>query len=204
MNRRIDIQRLPSNNKSSPNRPTQIETTGRITTGHASRGSGLANTIRDIGNSLFDEIVLPTLKNAIVDFFSSGITMAMFGDDRRDVRGGRPRAYNRQYTRRQEPIRRARPLTRRDSRYSRPTREVTEVFEDVFFQDRKDAELVLGRLMERIADYGVASVGDLYSLVGLSTNYTHERYGWVDLSGVGIQFTTEGYIIGLPEVIYLD
>jgi len=78
------------------------------------------------------------------------------------------------------------------------------VFEDIFYDNRDDAEQVLGRLMETVAEFDVATLGDLYSMVGLTTNYTHESYGWDDLSGCTVHYSTNGYVIDLPDVIYLN
>ena len=59
--RKIDISNLPSNNKTSSNRPREIESIvdGRARTG---KGGGLASDVQNIGNSLFEEIILPAVK----------------------------------------------------------------------------------------------------------------------------------------------
>jgi hypothetical protein len=173
-----------------------IVTTGRVKT---RKGGGLASEIRNIGNSLFAEIIMPAMKGAVLDFFNDGLRMAMFGRDDINRRGsGRHTAYNRMHKKRGTH---GRDRDRRSS--NRNVRQTEEIFEDIFFDDRNDAENVLGRMMELIAEYGWATIGDLYSLVGLSANYTHERYGWDDLRRCRVQFTSEGYVIDLPEPDYL-
>lgn len=192
--RKFDINSLPSNDlEPREGKDVSVVTTGRVKT---RKGGGLANEVRTIGNSLFEEIILPAIKSAIVDFFSNGVNMVMFGKDSMNRRGGRHTAYNRMHKKRGTS-------GRQDRRSSRNVTRTEEVFEDIFFDQRDDAEMVLGRMMELTAEYGWATIGDLYSLVGMSANYTHERYGWDDLRRCRIQFTTEGYVIDLPEPDYL-
>ena len=193
--RNLNLNRLPSNDREPrEDKDVSIVTSGGIKT---RKGGGLAKDVRTIGNSLFEEIILPSIKSAIVDFFSNGISMVMFGKDSVGRRGGQT-AYSKQYQRGRQ-----RGRTNRRGPAMRNIRQTEEVFEDIFFDERGDAELVLGRMMELTAEYGWATVGDLYSLVGLSANYTHERYGWENLGRCRIQFTTEGYVIDLPEPDYL-
>ena len=191
--RKLDINRLPSNDlEPRDDRNVEIVTTGRVKT---RKGGGLANEVRGIGNSLFEEIILPAVKSAIVDFFSNGVNMVMFGRESTSRGRGRHTSYNRMHKNRQR---------RQDRRSPRQNvRRTEEIFEDIFFDDRHDAEKTLGRMMELIVDYGWVTIGDLYSLVGLGSNYTHERYGWNDLHRCRVQYTTEGYIIDLPEPDYI-
>lgn len=192
--KKVDLNSLPSNNMEPVDKDISVVTTGRIKT---RKGGGLANEVRTIGNSLFEEIILPAVKSAVVDFFSNGVNMIMFGRESTRPRGdGRHTAYNRMHKGRQRSSR-----NRRSS--SQNIRQTEEIFEDIFFDERHDAENTLGRMMELTAEYGWATIGDLYSLVGLSSNYTHERYGWDDLRRCRIQFTTEGYVIDLPDPEYL-
>ena len=114
----------------------------------------------------------------------------MFG---RDSVGshGRHTSYNSRYQQR----------TQRSSRRPRrqKVRHVEHVFEDIFFDDRRDAEEVLGRMMELIVEYGQATMGDLHQMCGLASNYTYEQYEWNDLRNCRVIHSTEGYLIDFPE-----
>jgi len=118
----------------------------------------------------------------------------MFGED--TPTRGRPQSYNKQY--------RSRAPARSRSPNRSIIRQTEEAFEDLFFEDRNDAQRVLGRMMELVADYGSATMGDLHSLVGLAQNVTHESWGWDDLSGVRVHFSSEGYVIDFPDPIYFN
>lgn len=189
--RKINLDGLPSNNELSSNPKAALK--GGVKT---RASGGTANKVRDIGNSLFEEIILPSLKNSIIDFFGEGIRMVINGGQgQAPARHGSHRSYNSMY--RQQDRRRGRQSPRRQAS------QTEAVYEDVYFDNRDDAQLVLGRMMELTAEYGWATIGDLYSTVGINANYTHERYGWSDLRGCRVIYTTEGYLIDLPDPEYL-
>ncbi len=191
--RKFDIDSLPSNNLEPTDKDISVVTTGRIKT---RKGGGLANTVRNIGNSLFAEMVMPALKAATIDFFSEGVRMLITGGESIGRRRGGHTSYDRMHNKRRQRVSRGRSSNRRN------VRQTETIFEDIFFDERNDAENTLGRMMELIAEYGQATIGDLYSLVGLSPNYTHESWGWEDLRRCPILYTTEGYLIDLPEPVY--
>ena len=52
--------------------------------------------------------------------------------------------------------------------------------------------------------YGMVSVADLYDLVGVTGNYTDNKYGWTNLSNAEIVRVRDGYQIKLPRARVLD
>lgn len=189
--RTINLDRLPSNNEQ------EIEMVLKGSVRTRPRG-GMANRIRDIGNSLFEEIVIPTLKDGFLNFAYEALVQLVKGSSSYSVRGrGEYTAYHKQY---RQYRRRG---TDRQKRDRRRAKRIESVFEDVYFDNRRDAEMVLGRLMEYVVEYGWATVGDLYHLVGLSSDTVHQDWGWTELVGIRVQYTTEGYIIDLPDPVYL-
>lgn len=203
---RISQEIFPSNNRTISNTSEPIVRQGSVRTGQ--RGPHIANTVRNVGNDLFRDIVMPTIKNMLAEFFSDGISRLIFGSGDTPSGygyGGGHRSYNRPYRTPSRSSRRRSTVSRHREPNYRAPQSPTEVMDDIFFDNRQDAKNVLGRLMELIADrnYNIATVGDLYSIIGLSTNYTQERYGWDDLAGVKVLHTTQGYVIDFPEPIYL-
>ena len=68
-----------------------------------------------------------------------------------------------------------------------------------------DAELVLDQLESAIANYGIASVADLYDLAGITCrNYTANRYGWTDIQLAKVIRTREGYTLQLPRTVQIN
>ena len=190
--RKFDLNSLPSNNQDPVDKDISVVTTGRIKT---RKGGGLANEIRAIGNSLFETTLLPSLKSIVVDFLNTGVSMLILGRNTGSQHGvGRHTSYNKRYKTRQKPWQNRQPRQN--------IQQTEEVFEDIFFDERDDAELVLGRLMELIHEYGRATMGDLYNMCGLSPNYIHEDWGWNNLNNCRVQYTMNGYVIDLPDPDY--
>ncbi len=191
--RNLDINSLPSNNLE----PVEEKDVAVVTTGGVKTRSsgGFAGTIRNIGNSLFDTIVVPALQSLTEDFAGEAVRMLVRGG--KTVSKGAPgkhTSYHSQYSKR---------ARRRGATTGRTVNRTQEVYEDIYFDYREDAEMVLGRMMELIAEYRWATIGDLHSLAGIDSNYTHERYGWTDLQRTRVQHTTDGYLITFPEPEYI-
>jgi hypothetical protein len=96
---------------------------------------------------------------------------------------------------------------RRDDRreYGRPRAAAGFEYDDIIFETRGDAELVLDQLESAIANYGIASVADLYDLAGITCrNYTANRYGWTDIQSAKVIRTREGYTLQLPRTVQIN
>ena len=77
-------------------------------------------------------------------------------------------------------------------------------YEDVILDKRTEAEDVLSSLDDLIDTYGMASVADLYDLVGINCNYTDNKYGWTNLRSASIAHVRDGYMIKLPRALPLN
>ena len=71
-------------------------------------------------------------------------------------------------------------------------------------ETRGEAEDVLSRMDELIDTYGVVSVADLYDLVGISCNYTDNKYGWTNLRNAEPVRVRDGYMLKLPKALPID
>ena len=61
--------------------------------------------------------------------------------------------------------------------------------------------------MEDLLDqYKLVSVADLYDLVGISGDYTDNKYGWTNLRNARVERLRyeDGYILKLPKALPLD
>jgi hypothetical protein len=67
-----------------------------------------------------------------------------------------------------------------------------------------DAVKVVASLVQLLVKNGMATIGDLYNLVGLSGNYKDEQWGWRDLSNSGITKTDKGYELVLPRTSLIN
>ena len=77
-------------------------------------------------------------------------------------------------------------------------------YQRYYDDNRGDADLVLDQLESAIANYGMASVLDLYDLAGLTCqNYMADKYGWTDIQSARVARTRDGYILQLPRAIQI-
>lgn len=77
-------------------------------------------------------------------------------------------------------------------------------YDNIILEDRGEAEDVLSRMDELVATYGIVSVADLYDLVGVTGNYTDNKYGWTDVRSAQVVRTRDGYLIKLPKALPLN
>lgn len=143
------------------------------------------------------DVLLPALRNLIVDTTTKGIERIIYGESaaaRRRLPDYRPRI---QYN---SPVYRGDPRERSYLPKQPPhvTRGSRHQVGEVIVTTREEAESVVEQLTEIISKYDVATVGELYDLLGLATTYVDNKWGWTFLNRVEIRQIREGYLIDLP------
>lgn len=140
------------------------------------------------------DVLIPAFKKAISDVVTNGIDMILYGETGRSKKNSPASkiSYRSYYD------------DRRDDRrgYNR-TRSGYD-YDDVIFDNRGEAEEVLSRMDDLIATYGTVSVADLYDLVGITGNYTDNKYGWTDIRNASVVRVRDGYTIRLPRALPLN
>lgn len=152
------------------------------------------------------DVLIPAAKDTIADAVSQGVERMIFGDARSTSRrhGRRPSegpyiSYNRYSSSRHKDPRDERPRPQM-SRRARASHD----FDEIILATRVEADEVLERMYDLVSKYESATVADLYDLVGVSGNYTDDKWGWVDLRGAGITRVRNGYLLDLPQPEPLD
>ena len=154
--------------------------------------------VESVSSYIVHDVLIPAAKNTLSDIVTGGIEMLLFGDrqtsrTRRDNRNRSYVSYSNYYKN-----------DRRDERQSAPRGRSRHSFDDVILVSRGEAEEVLNNLVDLVTDYGMASVADLYDLVGIPTNYTDNKYGWTNLSSARPVRVRDGYLLDLPRPLPLD
>lgn len=134
--------------------------------------------LKDVIKSTVNDVVIPSAKNMIFDTFTQGLSRIMWSDGRQPA--GRPNTQHVNYAAT------SRRNVGRGSFYS-SSRPASRGVDDVILSSRDDANMVVSELQRRISNYGMVSISDLYSLVGITGDYTDEAYGWRNLNGVTVQ-----------------
>lgn len=141
------------------------------------------------------EVVVPTLKEMIVDFGRETLEKYVLGSSRRHRNAptsgpGGYVSYDR-YAMRGPQQQRPRPMS--------PRARATHQFDEIVLETRQEAEDVLDRLFELIDRFGSATVSDLYELVGVRSTHTDQKWGWEDLRGSVPSRVRGGYLLDLPD-----
>lgn len=153
------------------------------------------DSAQSVGQYLVMDVIVPGTKNIIADLVTQGIHRLLYGASRptqngvrSNVGGGYGKFFNggaNQSQQQSQPVvRQAQPV---------------HGFGEIILQSRPDAELVIDSLRELIEAYGNAKVANLYSLVGITGDFTNQSYGWTNLSRAGVIQIREGYLLDLPQ-----
>lgn len=154
--------------------------------------------IQSVGQYVFWDVLIPAAKSAILDAVSTGIERAMYGDNRPRSSSRRP-GYT-SYDRMSKPT-----TTRYETSWKRPEREISQRarashnFDEIILETRGEAEEVLEKLTNLIDRFDIASVSELYQLVGISGNYTDDKWGWATAAGMTYRRISQGYLLDLPQ-----
>lgn len=149
----------------------------------------------NVKSYIISDVLIPAAKKLISDIVKDGIEMILYGGTNHGKRTSGYRAdyvsYNRFSDRRYDDC----PSESRSrSGYS---------YDDVFLESRGEAEEVLDQMCNIIEEYGMVSVMDLYDLVGITGQYTDNKYGWTNLRNAEPVRTRDGYMLKLPRAIPL-
>jgi hypothetical protein len=141
------------------------------------------------------EVGVPAVKTLLSDVVSQGIERLLFGGAA--PRGSRRSGYTSYNKMSQSGTTSGRPQMSARARASHDFREIV-------LPDRGEAEMTLDNLQAQIDEYGMATVEDLYSLVGITGNFQDSQWGWTDMRGSGVKRVREGYLLELPRTTSLD
>lgn len=165
---------------------------------------------------LFD-ILVPAIKDTIVDTACSAINMIFNGDSGYSRRGRGYSSFNRPertdygtifrtnstgYFRQGKSERRS---------YEEPTgfsRRSSMDYMDIPFDTRPEAEKVLDAMRDVLDQYPTISVAEFYDLVGYNygNNFTCNNYGWTKemLTNVTVTWSKGAWYIALPRAVVIS
>ena len=144
------------------------------------------------------DVVVPAIKDVLSNVVKDSIDMILFGGTSRRGSGSKKSnaeyvSYNRFADRRDD--------RRYDSRSSIASR---YNFDDITLDSKAEADEVLERMEELLDTYGMVTVADLCDLVGISCEYTDNKYGWTNLRNARVlRLRGNEYMLDLPRVTSL-
>ena len=168
--------------------------------------SFLAEDAGDVKEFVFWEVVVPSAKSLISEVVGTTVDKFLFGSSgRRPSRtsysssgstyrvsgGGGYSSYSKAFKRDDF----APGDTRDISRRARASHD----FGEIVISSRDEAYDVLDKLKDVIEIYEVATVGDLYSLVGITIDAVDENWGWHNLDRATVVRDRQGFYLDLPK-----
>ena len=207
------MDEFPSNSKyvakkteKTDAKPEKLEkiVTGEVVQRKKPLGKRMAETFiggdaQSVGSYVLMDVLIPAAKDTIADAVSQGIERMLFGEVRSTSRrtGGKPSNGYVSYNRYSNST--AHPALRKDEPQVSRRNRATHNFEEIILATRPEAEEVIDRLFDLVSRYESATVADLYELVGVSSNYTDDKWGWTNLQGASAVRIREGYLLDLPK-----
>lgn len=195
-----DRETLRQNKKEAPKKIEPVAQ-GKIRKGHKGLARRVFETfivedLSTITNHIIEDILVPEIQKALVEMIRSSAEM-MFGQSSKSrsayQRSPEYTSYSK-YSSTQNPVK-TRPEAHK--RYS-------GVVDDVILPTKMAAEEALDRMYELLHHYDCVSVADYYAIVGVSSIYTDNDYGWMDLKGAHAMKVSDGYILSLPRPVVLN
>lgn len=156
----------------------------------------ISEDIRTVKTYVIEEVIVPMIRNGIVEAGKTFIEMMFLGSDRSEKRRtslGDRVSYRRYYD------------DRNSLRYDEPVSTSDKFdYRDIVLKNRVDAERVILDMKGILKEYKIVRVGDLYDLVDEAPPHTAFDYGWTDLSRAAIKPVRNGYMIILPKAMPID
>lgn len=156
----------------------------------------ISEDVSNVKSYIIMDVIVPSIKKAVYDLIVGTLDMSLYGG-----KGGgkRPTAdkvsYHTDYN----------SVSRRDDRFSNERNRTSSgySYDDITVETRGEAEMVISRMDEIMEEYDQVRVADLYDLVGITGDYTDNKYGWTNIQTARIVRTRDGYKIQMPRAIPL-
>jgi hypothetical protein len=171
------------------------------------RESFMGDDAKTVGAYLIADVLVPAAKNLITDMVTQGIERMLFG-------AGQPRSsasrsnytpYNRVGTTTYRSGGATSVPVRNERRDLSRTSRANHDFSDIVIPVRAEAEMVLEQMQGKLDQYGSVMVADFYDLVGVTPQFTDNKWGWDNLRDAEIRLVRGGgYVILFPPTIQID
>lgn len=162
------------------------------------------DTIETAKEKAIKDVVVPGIRNLIFDGFNELLAAMLFPDDSPRPsngyrsgggrKGGRT-SYDKYYDDKQRRGGRRGGRNYQDESYDP---------DDIILPTRAQANEALDELDYIIHKYGQASIATFYDIVGVTGEWTDNRYGWTSIRGAQIKPVRDGFMIILPPTRPLD
>ena len=170
----------------------------------------IADDARDVGDYIVWDILVPTIKRTIRDIIVGSADRVFLGSSSPNSSSSLYRERGVTYVKRTDystlsrsQQNRPKYLESREQKDNRPATRSNFQLNSIIFDNYDDAASVLERMVDYLDTYGQVSVDDYFDLVGQSSDYTAQNWGWTSLASATIVTTFGGYFIKLPNPVII-
>lgn len=154
----------------------------------------ISEDVGNVKNYILMDVIVPSIKKALYELVVGTLDMTLYGGRGNGRRPTADKVSFRDYN----------SVSHRDERsYSSNRTASGYSYDDIVVDTRGEAETVLMRLDEVMEEYDCVRVADLYDLVGVTGNYTDNRYGWTNIRNAEVVKVRDGYKIKMPRALPL-
>ena len=162
----------------------------------------ITDTLDTTKERVLSDVIIPGVQGLVYDAVVGTVETMLFGNSERPLggyrrasvarRGGRT-SYDKYYD--EKGGRRAR---------SESYRNMPKDPDEIILDTRQEAREALEELDYVIQKYGQATIADFYDIVGVTSEFTDNKYGWTSLRNASIKPVRDGFMITLPRTELLD
>lgn len=149
--------------------------------------------VGNIGEYIIYDVIIPGAKSVIYEIITNSLGMSLFGQvmPQNIKRHGSKSIVNYSGASAHNSINNRRAVSERTrSNHS---------FDDIVLENKWEAEEVLSMMVEMIDKYDQVTVGDLYDMVGATSSFADQSYGWFNLNTASVRRDRAGYVLVLPR-----
>lgn len=158
-------------------------------------GTFISTDANSVWEAIFMDVLVPSLKKLVSEGVNTAADLFLYGESRgrRDGRSESKVSYRRYYDDRYGD--------RRESERRRGTAATRNRFDydELVYETRGEAEMVLDSMKDTVEEYGLVSVADMYDFSGVSAPFTSHDYGWTSLRAAEVRRVRDGYVLDLPK-----
>lgn len=158
-----------------------------------------ADDFDDIKTNIVSDTIIPALRDMLFDAVSGGLSMVLYGETYSSHKYRKSKSHI-DYGKISSG-----PGSSRERRERKS--ELSSSVEDLAFEYREDAVAVLDEIMEIMETYDMVSIADVYSLAGIPTQHTDNKYGWdnpADVAKMKIARSGRDWVLKLPKPYPID
>lgn len=167
--------------------------------------SMVADDVQNVGDFVVTDILVPALRNLIYDVIVGGAGRTIFGNAAARRPGVNPGLFGTAQNLKTAYHAASNPTAGAAPMHPGMTKQAQARFDfsEISLTDHSEALYIVELLKTRVAEYGTASVADLYDLLGHTGAFTDQNWGWNDLSMAKVQQNRAGFVLDLPHPIPL-